>query len=232
MTITDTSGIYCIYFNEVYGKYYIGCSSSIKTRVQKHLSMLKLGTHSNKYLLNAYNKYKSPIVEVIEECSIDQMYEREIYYIDLLDAYTYGYNNTTGGEGGGFGEGNSSAKYTKNQYIEVVKLLAHTDNTYTQISEYTKVSKEAIKKIASFNSHMYLKKELPSEYLILEAKFNNRDNSAKSKGIVYPALVSPTGKEYIIDNIHAFCREHNLQPQNLHKVLTGQRPHHKNWTIK
>lgn len=42
-------------------------------------------------------------------------------------------------------------------------------------------------------------------------------------------LVSPTGEVFIVDNLSEFCRKHNLQQPNLHKVLAGIRKSHKNW---
>lgn len=35
--------------------------------------------------------------EIIEECPIEELDEKEIYYIKLFDSYNTGYNNTYGG---------------------------------------------------------------------------------------------------------------------------------------
>ena len=54
---------------------------------------------------------------------------------------------------------------------------------------------------------------------------------AKSKGIIYPSLCSPTGEKYEGENIHKFAEKYGLQYQNLHKVLIGKRKSHLGWTL-
>ena len=50
-----TSGIYKI-TNNINGKFYIGSSVDLRTRLREHKRQLKNNTHANKYLQNAYNK--------------------------------------------------------------------------------------------------------------------------------------------------------------------------------
>lgn len=221
-----------MYFEELYGVYYIGCSSNIETRIKDHLSALGRGSHTNKKIQNAYNKYRNPIFEVLETCDLDKLYDREIYYINLFDSYKYGFNLTTGGEGAGTGENNNYAKYKELDYYNVLKLLAYSEDSYSTISEKTNVSIDVIKKISMLISHTYLETKYPEEYAIVKTKKNTRSNSAKSKGIVYPILLDPNGIEYVVENIHKFAEENGLQYQNLHKVLTGKRIHHKGWKLK
>jgi group I intron endonuclease len=225
-------GIYCMYFEDLYGVYYIGCSSNIETRIKDHLSALDRGSHTNKKIQNAYNKYGTPVFEILETCNIDNLSQREIYYINLFDSYRSGFNLTSGGEGGGIGENNTYAKYKESDYYNVLKLLAYSEEPYSTISERTTVSIDVIKKIAMLISHTYLEIKYPEEYAIVKAKKSSRNNSAKSKGIVYPVLLDPNGKEYVVENIHKFADENGLQYQNLHKVLTGKRAHHKGWKLK
>lgn len=229
--MTVISGIYCIYFESVDNQYYIGCSVDITKRINEHKAAFIRGNHPNIHMQNIYNKNKDVVFEVLEYCNIENLHNKEIDYINKFDSYKNGYNQTTGGDGGGFGEGASGAKFTEAQYIEVLKLLANTSNTYSTISSITGVSLHSIKKIASLKSHSYLSQKLPEEYAKVVAKFNNRDNSAISKGIKYPNIVSPEGIEYEVTNVHAFAEEHGLQYQNLHKVLTGKRLSHLDWKL-
>ena len=75
------TGIYKISIDDYF---YIGQSQDFKKRKSWHLSMLKKGTHSNKFMQNVYNKYKdfsfSPLVyaEIKELNHIEQ---------GLLDVY-------------------------------------------------------------------------------------------------------------------------------------------------
>jgi hypothetical protein len=56
-------------------------------------------------LQNAYNTYGTGnfTIEIIEECTEENLDEREIYWIDFYHSYDreYGYNKTKGGTGGG-----------------------------------------------------------------------------------------------------------------------------------
>lgn len=42
-------------------------------------------------------------------------------------------------------------------------------------------------------------------------------------------LVDPNGREYVVNNLSEFCREHNLQQTNMWKVLHNKREHHLGW---
>lgn len=43
------------------------------------------------------------------------------------------------------------------------------------------------------------------------------------------ALTSPSGELFIVDNLTAFCKEHELTPSNIRKVARGLRKHAKGW---
>ena len=226
-------GIYCIYFDKLDNMYYIGCSSNLSKRTKYHLSMLKLGSHSNSRLQQAFLDYGPPVVEILEYCSLESLFDREIYWIKEFDAFIHGFNNTTGGDGGGFGEGVHNALYTENEYLEILSVLANTTLNLREVAKYTGKDLNVIKHISSLSGHSWLAEKDPINYNKIVEKYtnNSRNNSAESKGIIYPELISPEGDIFIVNNIHAFCRTHRLQPQNLHKVLTKQRRVHKGWTI-
>jgi hypothetical protein len=45
--------------------------------------------------------------------------------------------------------------------------------------------------------------------------------------------ISPEGEQHVTNQgLVKFCEEHNLSPQNMHKVLKGKRSNHKGWTIR
>jgi len=231
--MTEKSGIYCIYFDNLDGQYYIGCANDISLRIQNHLSALKRGNHHNYKLQKAYNTYGNPSIEILEYCSAKDLLSKEIEYIKKFDSFCTGFNLTLGGEGGSPGESNHAAKHTLNDYITVLRELAYSDKTYSEISSLTEVSIDIIKKISAQKAHTYLSELCPTEYALIQTKFaKGRDNSAKSKGIVYPTLLSPDMQEYCVSNIHEFAELHGLQYQNLHKVLVGKRLSHKGWKCK
>lgn len=98
------TGIYCIE-NIVTKKKYIGQSVSIYDRWSKHKSELNHGIHDNDYMQKAWDKYGEDnfIFSVLEICEIQELDEKEKYYIDLFDALNRdcGYNLKTGGQNGG-----------------------------------------------------------------------------------------------------------------------------------
>src|SRR5690606_25772091 len=89
------SGIYCLE-NMVNGKKYIGQKEDIVRRKYEHLRELKGNYHHNKYLQNAFNKYgvNSFKFNILEKCDIDNLDEREMFYIKKYNTMdkTKGYN--------------------------------------------------------------------------------------------------------------------------------------------
>lgn len=90
-------GIYKI-TNTENGKCYIGQSRDIEARWQKHLSSYK--SSPNWELYRAFKKYgiSKFTFEIVEECQIEELNEREIYWIAQYNSFNNGYNMTLGGE--------------------------------------------------------------------------------------------------------------------------------------
>lgn len=95
-------GIYKIE-NKANGKVYIGQSIDIDTRWYNHIRELNGNRHCNPHFQRAWNKYGKDNFEfmVIEECTVQNIDERETYWIDYYKAIVpkYGYNITAGGQG-------------------------------------------------------------------------------------------------------------------------------------
>lgn len=77
------SGIYCI-TNTKNGKRYIGSAVKLQQRRNEHWSRLGQGIHRNHHLQNAFNLYGKSVFrfDVIEYCEIENLIEREQYFID------------------------------------------------------------------------------------------------------------------------------------------------------
>lgn len=87
--------------NKINNKQYVGLTEkSIIERFEQHIKLSKNGKY---YLHNAIKKYGKDnfIIEEIEKCnSIDELKQREIYWIKKLNSKTpNGYNMTDGGDG-------------------------------------------------------------------------------------------------------------------------------------
>ncbi len=93
--MTKISGIYKI-TNIVNNIFYIGSSCDIIHRFSTHKSELRLNKHENSYLQNSWNKYgqENFIFEIIEECNIVSLEEREQFWLDKTLCYKrdIGYN--------------------------------------------------------------------------------------------------------------------------------------------
>ena len=94
MRYGNVTGIYKI-TNVVNGKCYIGQSSDLVSRIRKHIRELLNKTHHNEHLQNAYNTYGTGnfTIEIIEECSEENLDEREIFWIDFYKSWdrNFGY---------------------------------------------------------------------------------------------------------------------------------------------
>lgn len=97
-------GIYGIH-NKVNDKWYVGQSNNIRKRNLYELRNLRNGVfhynNSNNHIVQAWQKYGENAFEwvVLEECEIDKLDEREIFWIKEKDSYRNGYNQTLGGGG-------------------------------------------------------------------------------------------------------------------------------------
>jgi group I intron endonuclease len=168
------TGIYKIH-NTAINKIYIGASKDIYTRHNQHILSLNYGDHYNKALQNDWNEYTESkfLFEILELCTADQLFEKEVYWIDKLNSYNEGYNDTRGGKGTkGFnpivsplkgrklseehrqkiikGRKNSkkSSKHLTLEEIDKVKqLLLTTQLTQLEIANIFKVTQPVISKI-------------------------------------------------------------------------------------
>lgn len=88
----------CIYTitNKNNNKIYVGSAKNFKERFNKHYLDLLYNRHHSSHLQNSWNKYGAEnfIIRVIEETTINNLIEREQYYIDTFESYNQekGYN--------------------------------------------------------------------------------------------------------------------------------------------
>ena len=88
--------------NLVNQKVYIGkTTKTIEHRWNKHIQDSTRTNIENRPLYKAFKKYgiENFIIEELEECSIDELNDREVYWIEKLGSFKYGYNATKGGDG-------------------------------------------------------------------------------------------------------------------------------------
>lgn len=95
------TGIYK-YTNNLNGLVYIGQAKNLQRRKYAHSSAYKNPSASeyNNQLHTAMRKYgiENFTFEVVEQCKIEELNEREKYWIAFYNSYKKGYNGTEGGD--------------------------------------------------------------------------------------------------------------------------------------
>lgn len=197
----NTSGIYKI-ANKITGDFYIGSAVNLNKRFISHKSRMRTHKHGNKYLQNVYDKYGLKNLEfiIIEKVS-NNLIKREQHYIDTLNP-KYNLRRTA--------ESNIGIRF--GPMAEETKLKISLSNKGHRHSEETK------NKISNFhkgNSYWLGKKHKQTTIDKLSETFQFKDKNGN-----------------ILDgkNLNLFCRENNLDPSSMCKVLHGKRKSHKGWT--
>ena len=145
-------GIYKIH-NLINNKIYIGQSKDILSRFKQHQADYKKEKQSTKLLYKAMRKYgvENFTFEIVEECSIEELDEKEAYYIELYNTFAFkegsnGYNMNLGGEG------NRGCIYTQEfkDKMSKIKKDFYKNNKHPRLG--TTLSEEIKMKISKSNS--------------------------------------------------------------------------------
>ena len=112
-------GIYKI-TNNTNGKIYVGQSNNIERRFYEHQTK---GTTSRIPVDVAIQKYgkENFTYEILEECSIEDLNQKETFWIKKLNAIDNGYNCSEGGDQQSIGSFNGRSKLTEEDVIEIRK---------------------------------------------------------------------------------------------------------------
>ena len=142
-------GIYK-YQNKINQKIYIGQSSNIERRYEQHLYAAKHPHEKNILIDKAISKYgiENFTFEIIEICSLEELDEKECYWIGYYNSYNNGYNNTIGGKSVN-GENHPRALLTKQQVWEIremYKQRIQRNLAYKKV-EHLKITKRGFLKI-------------------------------------------------------------------------------------
>lgn len=141
-------GVYKI-TNQINNKCYIGQSRDIKERWRHHrINYKKTGAPQyNSPLYNSMRHYgiDNFKFEIIEECSLNNLYEREKYWIRYYDSYNRqkGYNLTLGGDG----SWGNIIKITDEQIKQICDMLENTIIPQYIIAEIFGVGQDTISEI-------------------------------------------------------------------------------------
>lgn len=161
-------GVYKI-TNETNGKFYIGSSNNIHNRWNQHKKALNEKSHGNMYLQNAWNKYGGAnfTFEIIEECLPEVQFEREQFYLNLLNPFDEnGYNIVR----------RISNEYMSDHYrIRNCDRCGNEYHTFSHLSKYCDNCKEEMAKenMENFKAEMYWAQ---GSSMCFNAMFDGYDN--------------------------------------------------------
>lgn len=215
--MSSVSGIYVI-SNTKNGKIYIGQSENISERCKQHRRALNRGNHENCHLQRAWNKYggKAFKFKILEHCSIEQLDEREQYYLDIYMPRDICYNIATDVKASMRGRkkspqsilksvmGNTGQKRTSEQRARISaskKGVIHTIETRSRMSAAHKGKKFTPEHCANMGI-------------------------CKNKSYL---VVSPSGERFEVIGLKEFCNLRGLNQGHLYDVAKGKRTHHKGW---
>lgn len=230
-----TCGIYLLNFNN-YLSVYIGQSQDIESRYNRHIRDLKNNRHYNSKLQNAYRLYNIPFLEILEVCSAEDLTDKEMSWIDEFDSCKNGLNIRDRDDSALRGPNANSAKYSKQQIVDIFFLLIENKHSRATISEKTQVPIGNINSIARGASHLWLKESYPEEYKVLESLKYSTIGKSNSKGAhnkLWPALIDPLGNVYCsINNLREFCSTKNLPYDQFHRLCSGKAKSCHGWKIQ
>lgn len=224
-------GIYLLKFTN--SLVYIGQSRDIHRRFTTHCNRLSKGTHVNAKMLSTYSKYGKPILEIILECSINELDAAEKEAIEIYDSINSGLNIAPAA--GDFpvllGESNGFAKYSDADIILAIEYLS--DNLEQPLKVSAKLlglDYSTIKNISNGTSHKWLADKIPEKYAkVLSHKGKRIINTSANKGIIY-YIQEPNGIIHSVRNISEFARQYGLNAGALGEVLRNNARQHKGWT--
>lgn len=141
------TGIYKI-TNTINGKNYIGQSIDIEDRWRKHRTPDKSCLEYPLYRAFKKYGYSNFSFDILEECTREELNDKEIYYIEYYDSFgKSGYNATKGGDSG------YHQQIRENTLDFIRKELFKNEKSYKELSDTTGVSYYTISRINTGSSH-------------------------------------------------------------------------------
>ncbi len=209
--------------------FYVGKTNNLKTRKRHHIYRANSGN-----TLPVYNKLRKMLLlrkevgmVVLEDVTNENCDAREQYYISRLrsEGVTL-LNLADGGEGG------------KGHTAETIRTAVETRlrNGSTPRSAATRSKISAARKGNPLTAEHRAALRKGWKRTPEQLKTSSQKAALTSKGKINTkryVCVDPDGTEHLTDcGLTLFCEQYGLQAPCLHKVLSGDRPHHKGWTIR
>ena len=143
------TGIYK-FTNVITNKSYIGQSIDIKNRKMTH-KCCAFNKNAHNYYCQFYKAIREYGLEnftfdILEECEVEKLNEREIYWIAFYDTFHNGYNMTEGGQGfkgSQKGDKHPNHKLTEKQVYEIRERYNNHEYSYEVYEDYKEIVSES-----------------------------------------------------------------------------------------
>ena len=182
-------GIYKI-TNKINGNSYIGQSIEIEQRLKTHFSRAYQNSEKNreynKPLYRAIRKYgeENFTFEVLEQCTKEQLNEKERYWVSYYDTYRNGYNATEGGDGfpPHSGEDHGKTKLTNKDVYQIRERYNNREIQKVVYEDYKHlIGESGFKKIWNGNTwkkiHMDVYTPENKQYFMFKRNSHSENNS-------------------------------------------------------
>lgn len=202
---------------------YIGSSINLPKRKTDHFCRLRLGTHANRNLQDAYNSGVDLTFEILETCSKEELVFLEDFYIkDALKVDILLYNSTANAINPMLDEHNRaklSKKYSLLNEVQVIEILRKIMEGIPNksLSITYNVAPHVIKDIKTGKSNKRLHKLVPGYVEWLESylkKFNHLKNNTRTTEEL-SIIKSKLANKKPYRNI---AKEHNISTATLAKM--------------
>lgn len=236
--------------NLMNNKLYIGqTKKTIEERFRLHkLDSLRTDRYCYNYpLYRAFRKYgfQNFKIELLEKCSIKQLNEREIYWINFYNTYKKGYNQTLGGEGSKKLEFDENEIIKDYKELKTIEKVSHKYNcsssTITQIlkkhniyiKSFIEQAKEKSMNVKRYDLNGNLLEEYDNLYLAGEWLIKNeltKSKNPRNAGItlkkhlwkedIFQGFIWKTDFYTLEEKIHLIDSEQKYKKQYNHNCNT------------
>ena len=216
-------GIYKI-VNIKTGKTYVGQSNDIERRFKEHQTAGKRSRIPVDVAIQKYGKDNFSY-EIIEECSLEKLNERETYWILQLKSNIYGYNCNIGGDQASIGEQNGRAKLTEN---DVRKIRAAYASHLRQKEVYEgfkdKITFSYFQNVWEGKSWSHIMPEVFTKENKQYYIYNNSKGSIGSAALLTDDEVLELRKQYVNSSAKELYPpyQHRISFQTFQQILWGR----------
>lgn len=216
-------GIYKI-TNNINGKIYVGQSNNIQRRFLEHKNRGATSRIPVDIAIQKYGKENFSF-EVIEECTIEQLNQKEMYWISYFNSVENGYNCSVGGDQQSIGSNNGRAILTEDE-VKIIRTAYNNHERRKDVYEQfkDKIAFSSFARIWDGTSWTHIMPEVLTEdnkrYYSKEATNGEKSFNAK----LTDKEVINIRERYVSENAKAIYKdyENRCSYNTLQQILWGR----------